>query len=208
MQDHGIALADIESLWLSPATEPAAIRPALETCAALGGRYLLVGGNDPEGDRLAANFAAVAAFAAEYGMRIGLEPHSYLVVRTVQDALALLDRAGAANAGILVDALHLHRAGDSAASLARIDPTRIAYVQICDAAATPPDTPEGLMAEARGGRMLPGEGSLPLAALMAALPRGRIIGVEAPTPDFAALPLAECARRAGTAARTFLATCG
>jgi sugar phosphate isomerase/epimerase len=205
MRDQGIALADIESLWLSPATEPASIRPALETCAALGGRYLLVGGNDPEAARLAENFAAVAALAADHGLRVGLEPHSYLVVRTLQDALALLERAGAPNAGILVDALHLHRAGDSAAGLARIDPARIAYVQICDAPATAPDTPEGLMAEARGGRRLPGEGGLPLAALLAALPPDRLIGVEAPIPAFATLPLADCARRAGAAAQAFLA---
>src|SRR5258706_11227327 len=38
MQDHGIALADIESLWLSPATDPAARRPAPATRAAPGGR--------------------------------------------------------------------------------------------------------------------------------------------------------------------------
>ncbi|MBV8165565.1 MAG: TIM barrel protein [Alphaproteobacteria bacterium] len=205
MQDNGIALADIESLWLSPATDPAAIRPALETCAALGGRYVLVGGNDPDAARLTANFAAVAALAAEHGLRVGLEPHSYLAVRTLQDALALIARSGVNNAGILVDALHLHRAGNTPAELAAIDPARIAYVQICDAEATPPDTPEGLMAEARGGRLLPGEGGLPLAALMAALPRDRVIGVEAPTREFASLPLDECARRAGAAARAFLA---
>jgi sugar phosphate isomerase/epimerase len=206
MQDHGIALADIESLWLSPVTDPGSIRPALETCAALGGRHLLVGGNDPDASRLTATFSAVAALCAEHGMQVGLEPHSYLAVRTLQDGLALIERSGAANAGLLIDALHLHRAGDTAAGLARIDPARIAYVQICDAAAEAPDTPDGLMAEARGGRLLPGAGALPLAALLDALPQDRVIGVEAPTRAFASLPLAECARRAGAAARTFLAT--
>src|SRR5580765_6352691 len=44
MSDYGIALFDIESLWLSAATQPEAIRPALEICAALGGKNLLMAG--------------------------------------------------------------------------------------------------------------------------------------------------------------------
>src|SRR3954468_11706513 len=65
MADNGISLFDIESCWLSPTTDPAAIRPALEACAVLGGRYLLAAGNDPEWGRMVANFARVAEFAAE-----------------------------------------------------------------------------------------------------------------------------------------------
>src|ERR1700754_3479047 len=77
MSDHGVALFDIESLWLSPATEPEAIRPALESCAALGAENLLVAGNDPEPERMAANFAAVTELAGEYGIRACVEPTSW-----------------------------------------------------------------------------------------------------------------------------------
>ena len=204
MADQGIRLFDIESLWLSPATEPAAIRPALEACAALGGRYLLVAGNDPEFGRMVENFAAIAALAAEYGIGAGVEPTSFLAINTLAHAGELLRQAAAENTGIILDPLHLFRVGETVASIAALDPRLIAYAQICDAREIAPDTPAGRMAEARGDRLLPGEGSLPLAAMFAALPAGLPLGVEAPTREFADLPFAASARRAGGATRAFL----
>ena len=133
MSDNGIALFDIESLWLSPATEPEAIRPALEICAALGGKNLLIAGNDPEPDRMAANFAAVAGLAAEYGIRACIEPTSWCVVHRLDQAKDLIRRAGVTNAGVIIDTLHMDRAGETPASIAAFDPALIAYVQICDA---------------------------------------------------------------------------
>lgn len=205
MDDHGVGLFDIESLWLSPITDPAAARPALEACAALGGRYVLAAGNDPDWPRMVANFAAICALAAEHGLRVGIEPTSYCVIRTLAQADALLREAQADNAGILVDALHFVRAGGRIADLAALAPERFAYVQICDAQASAPADDAGLMAEARSGRLLPGEGDLPLDAMLDALPPGLPIGVEAPTAAFAALPLEECARLAGAATRALFA---
>ena len=205
MSDHGIALFDIESLWLSPTTEPETLRPALEICAALGGKNLLVAGNDPELDRMAANFAAVAALAAEYGVRAGIEPTSWCVVHRLDHAADLIRRAGVTNAGVIIDTLHMDRAGETRASIAAFDPTLIAYAQICDAGPQRPASPSDLMAEARGNRLLPGDGVLPLGAMLDALPKGLSIGVEAPTQELAALTFAEAARRAGDATRAFFA---
>jgi len=203
MDDHGVGLFDIESLWLSPATDPAAARPALEACAELGGRYVLAAGNDPDWPRMVANFAAVCALAAEYGLRVGIEPTSYCVIRALAQADALLRDAHVDNAGILVDALHFARGGGRTADLAAIAPDRFAYAQICDAQASAPADESELMAEARSGRLLPGEGHLPLDAILDALPPGLPIGVEAPTAAFHSLPLNECARLAGSATRAF-----
>ena len=143
----GIALFDIESMWLSPATEPETIRPALEICTALGGKNLLIAGNDPEPDRMAANLAAVTALAAEFGIRACIEPTSWCVVHRLDQAKDLIRRAGVANAGIIIDTLHMDRAGETPASMAAFDPTLIAYVQICDAG---PDRPASA-AELNGG---------------------------------------------------------
>ena len=70
--------------------------------------------------------------------------------------------------------------------------------QICDAGPDMPgpgDTP-ALIREARTGRLLPGEGVLPLAELVAALPATLPLAVEAPCGATAALPAVERARRA------------
>ncbi len=205
MSDSGIALFDIESLWLSGATQPEAIRPALDICAALGGKNLLIAGNDPEPERMAANLAAVAGLAAEYGIRACVEPTSWCVVNRLDHAKDLIRRAGVANAGIIIDTLHMDRAGETPASLAALDPGLIGYAQICDAGPQRPASPADLMAEARGNRLLPGEGKLPLDAMLDALPQGLAIGVEAPTRELADLTFVDAAKRAGDATRAFFA---
>jgi sugar phosphate isomerase/epimerase len=205
MADQGLRMLDMESLWVSPTTEPASYRAAFEACAALGGRYVLCAGNDPDWGRLVDNFAQIAALAAEHGLTVGIEPTSWLAVSTLLHAQDLLRRAGAVNAGIIVDTLHMARVGETAASIAAVDPGLIAYAQICDAVAERPSSSAALMAEARTSRLLPGDGALPLAAMLEALPKDLPIGVEAPTLAFAGLPFDECARRAGRASRAFLA---
>ena len=60
------------------------------------------------------------------------------------------------------------------------------------------------MREARTGRLLPGEGVLPLAALVKALPATTPLSVEAPVRATAGLPALERARRAYRAMRTLL----
>ena len=154
---------------------------------------------------MAANFAAISTLAAEYRVRACIEPTSWCVVRRLDQAKDLIRRAGAADAGVIIDTLHMNRAGETPASIAAFDPTLIAYAQICDAGSHRPESPQDLMAEARGNRLLPGEGALPLDAMLDALPKGLPLGVEAPTQELAALPFAEAARRAGDATRAFFA---
>jgi 2-keto-3-deoxy-6-phosphogluconate aldolase len=59
----------------------------------------------------------------------------------------------------------------------------------------PTDTPN-LIREARTGRLLPGEGVLPLTELVAALPAGVPLAIEAPSRATVELPALERARRA------------
>jgi hypothetical protein len=59
----------------------------------------------------------------------------------------------------------------------------------------PTDT-ANLIREARTGRLLPGEGVLPLRELVAALPPGLPLAIEAPSRDTAHLPALERAQRA------------
>ena len=102
----------------------------------------------------------------------------------------------------------LAASGDDSAASSRVGastPTLIAYVQICDAGPDHPASAAELMAEARGNRLLPSEGALPLNAMFDALPQGLTVGVEAPTRELAALSSPEAARRAGDATRAFFA---
>ena len=64
--------------------------------------------------------------------------------------------------------------------LAGVDPGLLGYVQLCDAPLAAP-AGEAAGSEARDGRLLPGDGELPLTALLAAVPPGMPVAIEAPS---------------------------
>jgi sugar phosphate isomerase/epimerase len=179
LDDTGLMLFDAAACRLEPDTGAGDFEQALETAAYLGARTVNVNGNDPDPGRLRDRFAALCARADGYGLRIGLEFMMSTQVKTLDDALALITRAGAANAAVTVDALHLARSGGSPADVAALDAAQVSYVQLCDGPARVP--PEGYAWEGATERMLPGAGELPLSALVEAVAPGVLLAVEAPS---------------------------
>ena len=198
LRDTGLRVLEVEAVWLRPDTDPDALVPVLETAARLGAPHLLTVGHDPDPARLRENFARLGALARPFGVTLMLEPITYCAVATPAAALALIASSGVPNAGLLVDALHLFRAGATPAEVAAVPPALIPYAQICDAPLAAPPMAER-RAEAIGDRRLPGEGELPLAALLRALPPGIPLSVEAPDRRLLAVPPAERAKRAHAA---------
>src|SRR5262249_39564168 len=136
--------------------------------------------------------------AAQYDLHVCLEFAIYTGVRTLAHAASLLGKPRRATASILIDALRFSRSGGLPAHVKQVDPALLRYAQICDASADmpgPTDTP-ALIREARTGRLLPGEGVLPLAELVAALPAGLPLASEAPGRATTDLPALERAKRA------------
>jgi sugar phosphate isomerase/epimerase len=203
--DLGIGIFATTGIWLTPEFRVDQVEQALANAAGLGAEYCLTAGYDNDGPRLAANFVALCQAAARLGLRIGVEFMPYLPVKNVADAARLLRDAAQPNAGIIVDALHLARSGGTAADIAAIDPGLIAYFQLCDAPRALPAAMER-REESLRHRLYPGDGELPLFDLMDALPPDLVIDLETPVAADAHLPFAERARRAGDAARQFLAT--
>jgi sugar phosphate isomerase/epimerase len=201
LADSGLVMLSATGIWLESGTDVASLRPALETAATLGSRYFLTVGNDPEPGRLRDNFARLAEAAGGYGLTLALEFMPAARVNSLAMANGLV--AGTAHAGILVDALHLARSGGTPAEVAALPPGRIAYFQLCDAAAKAPP-PAELRREALMGRLHPGEGGLSLLALMDALPADIDIDLETPVAADADLPPLARAARAAEAARRFL----
>jgi sugar phosphate isomerase/epimerase len=189
--DTGITVLDAEAVRLGP--EPAHFTPFLDAAAQLGARYVNAICEDPDLGRLADEFARLVADALPYGIRPVIEFMAYRSVRTLADATAVAARSG--GGGILIDALHVQRCGVSLDALHLLDPGLVSYIQLCDA---PLAAPADQVAEARSARLLPGDGELPIAGLLAALPDGVPVAVEAPRADAADHPasFATRARRA------------
>jgi sugar phosphate isomerase/epimerase len=112
--------------------------------------------------------------------------------------------SGRTNASVLIDALHFSRSGGVPSDIAGIDGSLLRYAQICDAAAIIPGERSDLIREARSGRLLPGEGALPLRELVAVLPATIPLSIEAPVRATAGLPPLERARRAYRSMRALL----
>ena len=174
----GVILFDAATCRLEPDSRLEDFRAMVEAAAYLGARRVDVNGNDPDRARLTDQFAALCALCAEHGLGVGIEFMMSTQVKTLGDALALFARSVAGNAAVTVDALHLARSGGSPADVAALDPAQIAYVQLCDGLAEPPEG--GYAREAAAGRLLPGDGDLPVRALIDAVGPDVMLGVEGP----------------------------
>lgn len=200
----GVEVLDVEILRLKPTTVVADYLPVLETGARFGARHVLVAGNDPDESRLAANFAALAALATPLRLALCIEPMPWTDVRDVPAALRVVERSNVKSAGILIDAIHFDRAGHAPRDLAQVPASRLPYVQLCDAPAERPRDTETLLHQARAERLMPGDGGLDLAGLMAALPQRIPVSLEVPMRTLAkSIDARERARRIRAKALAF-----
>ncbi len=191
LDDTGMVVQDVEIIRLDPGAGPEAYRPLFETGQALGARFVNTIAFDPDPARSRDTVAALAALAAEHGLRLSLEAIPYSTVRNLDEALAAL---GSSGAGLIVDPLHVQRSGDGVARVRALDPGVLSYLQLCDAPlAAPSGLPrparlpmnqsgatEDLPIEARAARLPPGDGELPLPDLVGAVPADLPISVEVP----------------------------
>lgn len=213
--DAGVTVHAVEAIVIRPGAGLSGCERVIETAAALGARYLNVICDDPDTERFADLFAALVPRAWAAGVRPVIEFTAWRPIRRLADALSIARRSDGGR--ILLDSLHIQRCGVTLAELSQVPPALLSYLQLCDA---PLRQPHGLLvpagathgrqpepgdtavAEARAMRLLPGEGELPLTALLDLLPAGLIVSVEAPSAAArsAASP-AEYAARARRAVR-------
>ena len=197
----GVRLLDVEVIRMRPGAAAVTYRPLVDLAARLGAPWVLTVSDIPDEPERLDRLAELAELATAAGVGISLEFMAFTAVRTLADAVAAV--AVVPSCRVLVDALHLARTGGTAADVARHG-DRLAYVQLCDAPRTAPaGGPDGLAAEARHDRLLPGAGQLDLHGLVAAVPAAVPISVEVQSDRLAAelsvRQRAEAAFRAGAA---------
>ncbi len=179
LADTGLTLYAATGIWLLPDFDLDSCLPALEVAAQLGVEKFLAVGNDPDEARMTANLGRLADAARSFNLGLALELMPYTAVNSLPKAHRMIRACDRSNLGLLIDALHLARAGGIPAEVAAIPAKDIAYLQLCDA---PKLLPAGLelRAESLGSRLYPGDGALPLFDLMDSLPANIVIDVETP----------------------------
>lgn len=179
---EGVRVSDIEFIQLTPDIDVQAFTGVFEAAADLGAISVTVSGDDHDHARLTAHFAELCDLALAFSLRVDLEFMRWRAIGALPQALAIVRQAGKSNGAILVDALHLTRSGGEARDLISIPDEWLHAAQICDAGAGTPSTEAAIIAEAREGRLPPGEGALPLGDLLEALPADTSLSVEMPMP--------------------------
>jgi sugar phosphate isomerase/epimerase len=173
----GMKVFDVEVFRLDAETDVGDYEPMLAIAARLGASDLLVHGADPERSRLADNWGRLCELADRYGLAANMEPMPWVEISTIAKANRTLQLAPRDNAAVLPDAIHFFREANRLEDLAT---TKMRYVQFCDARREKPASMEEIRRQAREDRLMPGEGELDLAGLLAALPPDLPLCLEIP----------------------------
>lgn len=168
----GMPVLDVEVVWIRPGSALDDHRRVIDVGAELGAANVLCVSSDPDHGATADKLAALCGHAEGSGMRVALEFGIFTEVKTLTQALAVLDRVGHPLRAVLIDPIHLDRSGTSVEQIAAIDPALLPYAQFCDARAQRPDPADfdAVITDAIDLREQCGEGVLPLAAMLEALP--------------------------------------
>jgi sugar phosphate isomerase/epimerase len=216
LDDHGLALADIEVVqgWASsgPAAAQCAHREALayELADELGCRYLqAIGPYDGSLEDAAEAFGRLCDRAAVHGLLVGIEWLPYTNIATAADAQAIVEAAGRTNGGYCADIWHHRRGSDDDAQVRALPGDRVFAVQMNDGPRRPQldDYKQDCMTH----RLPPGTGELDCVGFVRLLSD---IGVRAPisleicSTELWAAPAEEAARRAADGMRAVLAEAG
>jgi sugar phosphate isomerase/epimerase len=179
LRDGGIPALDVEVIWLQPGPlDPNHLR-VLDIGLELGAANALVVSSDADDGGTAEKLSALCDHAGG-GIRVALEFGLFTAVHSIAQASAILDQVDHPAAALLIDPLHLARSGGTPDDVAKVPRSRLPYAQFCDAGALTYDVADrpAVIVEAVDGRLLPGDGVLPLAALLDSVPPALPLSVE------------------------------
>jgi sugar phosphate isomerase/epimerase len=197
LADTGVRLDLIDSLLVVPGFSLAENEIALDVYGELGATHANIAVLDVLDGRWTEHLAGLCEATVKRGMTPVIEFLRMLgPVPTLADAVGLATSGDYAGLKLLIDSLHLARAGESPADVAAVDPALIGASQICDAPAAWPGL-EAYFHEGAYERVIPGEGELPLADFLRAIPSDVMVSPEVPLKSLrdAGVPVQECARR-------------
>ena len=164
----GITPLEIEVVDVKPGAPDRNHERLLESGAAIGATDCIVVSSDPDTAAFTARFAELCEFGAQVGINCCLEFLPIYQLRDLPTALEVLAAVDHPRARLLLDPLHVARAGASIEDLSSVPRELLSFAQFCDAPAELPGerSHQTLLVEAVDGRLNPGRGGLPLRELL------------------------------------------
>jgi len=180
LHETGLVAIDVEVIWLQPGGKP---DPLHHQIIALGGevgaKNCLIVSSEPDREVTKHLYEDLCIHAERAGMRACLEYMAITEVKTLDDALDVVNAVDHPAGGILVDPFHHERVGHEPEKIREIPERWLSYAQLCDMPGRGVITDaDAYFADAIDGRLAPGEGSVPVAAMTRALPADLPISLE------------------------------
>lgn len=179
LDGEGLPALDVEVVWLMPGAPDDHHRRVVDIARALCAPNVLVVSSDPDDSATTAKLRLLCEHG-EGAVRIALEFALFTEIRSIAQASAILRAVDHPAAAMLIDPLHLARSGGSPTDVAGLPREWLPYAQFCDAGPLTFDTADrdAIIEEAVDRRLQVGEGLLPLAELLAAMPAGLPLSIE------------------------------
>jgi sugar phosphate isomerase/epimerase len=165
LDSHGITEVEVEMLndWYMTGqpreASDIARRDLLEAAQLLGARHIKIGGDISDSpvdwDVFVSEFATLCGQAADHGTRIAFEPMPFGNVADLTTARRLIDEAGQAAGGLILDLWHMARGRIDNAEIAALPSRYLIAVELDDADAQVMGT---LLQDTLDRRRLCGEG--------------------------------------------------
>jgi len=167
----GLIPFDIEVVWIRPGEADPNHERLLAAGGEIGVGNALMVSSDPDMNATKRRFEALCKIADKYGINACFEFLPITEVKSLPMGLDIVQSVGHPRGKLLVDALHLARSGGHPDLLKGLPADLFTYAQICDAPAKLPDMEfNTILYEAVDGRLMPGEGDLPVKELVEVLP--------------------------------------
>jgi len=169
--EYDLKVLDSEVVWIPEGGKLTddhrlIVDAALELQAA----NILVVSAEPDKSCTAEAMHQLCEWAAPGNIRIALEFLMITAVQSMDEALDIITRADHPAAALLIDTIHFQRADHQTSDLLSVDDRLLPYTQICDGNLACTANFENYLEDAVDLRSAPGEGQLPVADIIKALP--------------------------------------
>ncbi len=170
LADTGVRLHDIELARIFEGVDVRSYLPALEVGAELGARAVLSSIWGGARSEYIERFGQLSDLARPLGLTVDLEAVPIASVSTLAQTVDVLRAVDRANAGLMIDTHHFHRAHDRPEALDALPRQWFHFAQVCDAPAEIPTEPDAMIHIMRDERLYVGEGGIDVASILAHIP--------------------------------------
>jgi sugar phosphate isomerase/epimerase len=178
MDDRGLSISLGEGMLIAPGSDVSDLAADLDIMAELGAAQVNTVSFDTDRNRTFDQLAMLTELAAERGIGTTIEMAPGMTIGDLPAVMAAIEHVARPDLRVAVDTMHWARTGYGADELRELGPDKIGYVQLSDTTLKP--RMKSYMEEAMYERMAPGDGELPLAEILGAVPADVVVGLEIP----------------------------